>query len=64
MINITEKLNMFEDHFNPGIIAELNGQQVKLAKFKGDFIWHIHEKEDELFFVLKEKFYMDFRDLS
>jgi len=55
---------MFRDHFNPGIIAELNGQQVKLAKFKGDFIWHIHEKEDELFFVLKEKFYMDFRDLS
>ena len=55
---------MFRDYFNPGIIAELNGQQVKLAKFKGDFIWHIHEKEDELFFVLKEKFYMDFRDLS
>ncbi|MDZ4711017.1 MAG: cupin domain-containing protein [bacterium] len=55
---------MFTDHFNPRIAAELNGQQVRLVKFKGDFIWHSHEKEDELFIVVKGKFTMDFRDRS
>jgi len=55
---------LFTDHFNPRIAAELNGQQVRLVKFKGDFIWHSHEKEDELFIVVKGKFTMDFRDRS
>ncbi len=61
-VNITEKLALFSDHWNPRIAGELNGQQVKLVKFKGTFIWHQHEAEDELFLVLKGKFTMEFRD--
>jgi len=61
-INVIEKLNLFSDHWNPKIIGELNGQQVKLVKFLGDFIWHHHDNEDEMFFVLKGKFKMEFRD--
>ncbi|MEO7357970.1 MAG: cupin domain-containing protein [Ignavibacteria bacterium] len=62
VININNKLEKFTDHFNPRIIAELNGQHVKLGKFKGEFVWHSHENEDEMFYVLRGKFYMDFRD--
>ncbi len=61
-VNITEKLSLFEDHWNPRIVAELNGQQVKLAKLKGEFVWHKHEHEDELFYVLKGKLKIAFRD--
>lgn len=61
-INIDNKLNLFQDHWNPRIIGELNGQHVKLAKLKGEFIWHSHEKEDELFYVLKGNLKMEFRD--
>ncbi len=61
-INIGSKLNLFQDHWNPRIIGELNGQHVKLAKLKGEFIWHSHEKEDELFYVLKGSLRMEFRD--
>lgn len=61
-ININEKLNLFKEHFNPKIIAGLNGQHVKLGKFKGDFVWHSHENEDEMFYVLKGSFFMEFRD--
>lgn len=61
-INLSEKLSQFDDYFNPRIIGELNGQQVKLVKFKGEFIWHHHENEDELFFVIKGKFNIEFRD--
>jgi mannose-6-phosphate isomerase-like protein (cupin superfamily) len=61
-INLTEKLALFGDHFNPRIIGELNGQQVKLVKFKGEFIWHHHDNEDELFLVLKGSFDMHMRD--
>ena len=50
-INISDKLSLFKDHFNSRIIGELNGQHVKLAKFQGEFIWHKHDNEDELFFV-------------
>lgn len=64
VINIKEKLDKFSDYFNPRIIAELNFQHVKLGKFKGDFIWHSHKDEDELFLVVKGKFTMDFRDRS
>ena len=53
IVNISEKLNQFQDHWNPRIIAELNGQYVKLAKLKGRFDMHLHENEDELFYVLK-----------
>lgn len=61
-ISLAEKLSRFHDHWNPRIVAELNGQQVKLAKFQGEFVWHAHEHEDELFLVLRGRFRMDFRD--
>ena len=63
-INLKSKLNSFSDHWNPRIIAELNGQYVKLAKIKGEFVWHSHEKEDEMFLALKGEFVMEFRDKS
>lgn len=55
---------LFSDHWNPRVVAELNGQQVKLVKFKGEFVWHDHANEDELFFVIRGRFRMDFRDRS
>jgi mannose-6-phosphate isomerase-like protein (cupin superfamily) len=61
-VNITEKLALFKDHWNPRIVEELNGQYVKLVKFQGTFVWHKHEHEDELFLVLKGQFNMEFRD--
>lgn len=51
-VNLTEKLSLFSDHWNPRIVGELNGQQVKLAKLQGEFIWHKHDEEDEFFLVL------------
>ncbi len=63
-INLEQKLEKFSDYFNPRIIAELNSQQVKLGKFRGEFIWHSHKDADELFFVIKGSFIMDFRDKS
>jgi len=63
-IQLEEKLSRFSEHWQPKIIAELNGQQVKLAKFQGPFVWHHHENEDELFLVLKGRFRMEFRDHS
>lgn len=61
-INIPEKLALFTDYWNPRIVAELNGQHVKLVKFKGEFVWHQHELEDEMFLVVKGSFVMEFRD--
>lgn len=61
-INLTEKFSLFQDHWNPRIAGELNGQHVKLAKFKGAFVWHKHDHEDEMFFVVKGSFVMEFRD--
>lgn len=61
-INISKKLSLFTDHWNPRIVGELNGQQVKLVKFKGEFIWHKHDNEDEMFYVLGGSFAMEFRD--
>lgn len=63
-VNIAQKLSLFSDHWNPRIAGELNGQHVKLAKFQGEFIWHSHEKEDELFLVINGEFTMEFRDRS
>lgn len=62
VINIKEKFEKFSDHFNPRIIAELNSQHIKLVKFLGEFVWHSHKDEDEMFLVVKGRFYMDFRD--
>lgn len=61
-VSINEKLNLFNDHWNPRIIGELNGQYVKLVKAKGVFDWHKHEDEDEMFLVIKGNFIMDLRD--
>lgn len=61
-VNLTEKFAQFSDHWNPRIVGELNGQQVKLAKFKGPFVWHSHAEEDEFFLVVKGSFRMELRD--
>ena len=63
-INLDQKFSLFSDHWNPRIIGELNGQHVKVAKLKGEFVWHQHEDEDELFYVVKGKLRMEFRDKS
>lgn len=62
--NLTEKFSQFSDHWNPRIIAELNGQQVKAAKLLGEFDWHSHKNEDEMFLVVKGELRIDFRDGS
>jgi len=61
-VDVAEKLALFQDHFRPKIVGELNGQHVKLVKFAGEFVWHHHEQEDEMFFVLRGRFRMQFRD--
>ncbi len=61
-INLAQKLSLFKDYFSPKIVGELNGQQVKLVKFQGPFVWHHHDHEDELFLVLAGSFRMEFRD--
>lgn len=61
-VNLAEKLSGFSDYFNPRIAGELNGQMVKLVKFKGEFVWHHHDNEDELFYVVKGSFDMHMRE--
>ena len=61
-INLAEKLALFNTHWDPKIVGELNGQEVKLVKFQGAFVWHQHAQEDELFLVIKGQFDMEFRD--
>lgn len=61
-INLAEKLALFSTHWDPQIIAELNGQHVKLVKILGEFVWHHHEHEDELFLVVRGAFRMEYRD--
>jgi mannose-6-phosphate isomerase-like protein (cupin superfamily) len=61
-VNLKAKFSLFNEHWSPKIAGELNGQQVKLVKFKGPFTWHHHENEDELFYVVKGSFDMEFRD--
>ena len=63
-VNLKAKLALFDTHWDPKIVGELNGQHVKLAKLLGTFVWHRHEAEDELFLVLSGFFTMDFRDRS
>lgn len=63
-VNLREKLSQFQDHWNPRIVGELNGQHVKLVKFEGEFVWHKHDVEDKLFLVVHGRFRMDFRDRS
>jgi mannose-6-phosphate isomerase-like protein (cupin superfamily) len=61
-VNLTQKLAQFHDSWSPKIVGELNGQHLKLVKFQGEFVWHHHEHEDELFLVVKGRFRMEFRD--
>ena len=61
-INLQQKLSFINDHWNPRIAGELNGQYVKLVKFQGPFTWHHHENEDELFMVVNGRLRMDYRD--
>ena len=61
-INLQDKLSLFDDYWNPRIAGELNGQYVKVVKFKGPFTWHHHANEDELFLVVKGRFRMDYRE--
>jgi len=61
-VNLAEKLARVSEHWSPKIVGELNGQQVKVVKFQGPFVWHHHEHEDELFYVVKGRFRMEFRD--
>ncbi len=62
VINLAQKLASFEEHWSPRIVGELNGQQVKLAKLQGEFVWHHHEQEDELFLVVHGTLRMRLRD--
>lgn len=64
VINLADKLAQFSDHWNPRIVAELNGQHVRLAKLEGGFVWHAHEHEDEAFLVLSGVLTIEFRDKS
>ena len=61
-VNLFEKFSLFNEHWSPKVVGALNGQEVKLVKFKGPFVWHQHEKEDEFFYVVKGCFEMEFRD--
>jgi mannose-6-phosphate isomerase-like protein (cupin superfamily) len=61
-VNLAEKLAMFDERWSPRIVGELNGQQVKLVKVVGEFVWHHHDDEDELFLVVKGNLTMELRD--
>ncbi len=61
-VNLAKKLTQFSEHWSPKIVGELNGQMVKLVKFKGPFVWHHHDNEDELFYVVKGNFDMEFEN--
>ncbi len=62
IINLKEKFAKFSDHWSPRLIGELNGQKVLLAKLKGEFVWHKHDKEDELFQVINGILKIEFED--
>lgn len=61
-INLAEKFSLFSEHWSPKIVGELNGQHVKLARFKGEFVWHKHDHEDEMFFIVDGTLKIEFRD--
>lgn len=61
-VNLAQKFSQFSEVYNPKIVGELNESYVKLVKIKGDFLWHHHDDEDELFFVLKGELRMKFRE--
>lgn len=61
-VNLAQKFSLFSDHWSPRIAGELNGQHVKLVKVQGEFVWHHHEEEDELFLVVKGRLTLRLRD--
>ncbi len=61
-VNLAEKFALINEHWRPKVVGELNGQEVKLVKFQGEFPWHQHENEDEMFLALKGNFRIEFRD--
>jgi mannose-6-phosphate isomerase-like protein (cupin superfamily) len=61
-VNIKNKMGLFSEYWMPKIVGDLNDSHIKLAKFKGEFTWHKHDHEDELFFVIKGKLLIKFRD--
>jgi mannose-6-phosphate isomerase-like protein (cupin superfamily) len=61
-INLKQKLDLFQEQWTPKIIGELNGQHVKLAKLQGEFVWHDHKDEDELFYIIKGQLIIELRD--
>jgi mannose-6-phosphate isomerase-like protein (cupin superfamily) len=63
-VNIKDRFALFDEHWSPKIVGELNGQHVKLVKLLGEFVWHHHDEEDELFLLVKGRFRMEFRDQS
>ena len=61
-VNLNEKFALINEHWRPKVVGELNGQEVKLVKFQGEFPWHKHENEDEMFMAIKGSFRIEFRD--
>lgn len=61
-VNLAEKLAQINEHWTPRVVGELNGQEVKVVKFQGEFPWHHHDTEDEMFMALKGNFRLEFRD--
>ena len=59
-VNLSEKFARFDEHWSPKVVGELNGQHVKLVKLLGGFTWHHHDREDELFFVVKGRLGMEY----
>lgn len=61
-VNLADKFNLFDEYWTPKIVGDLNDSHIKLAKFKGEFVWHKHDNEDELFFVIKGNLLIKLRD--
>jgi len=61
-VNLAEKLALINEYWRPKVVGELNGQEVKLVKFQGEFPWHRHEREDEMFMAVRGSFRIEFRD--
>jgi mannose-6-phosphate isomerase-like protein (cupin superfamily) len=61
-VNLAQKFNLFSEHWSPKIVGEVQDMHIKLAKLKGEFVWHQHENEDELFLVVKGRLLLKFRD--
>jgi mannose-6-phosphate isomerase-like protein (cupin superfamily) len=61
-VNLAEKFGLITEHWRPRVVGKLNGQEIKLVKFQGTFVWHHHEREDELFLGVRGRFRIEFRD--